>query len=59
MTDFDMDALERALTKREKSEKRTSKTSDKPIFTTVDKEGKEVNPEDIEEGKVYRLKQSS
>jgi len=60
MTEFDIVALEKALSGKERRKKEPQKTkghrSDKPLFATVDKEGKEVEPNDIEEGKSYGLK---
>jgi len=58
MTEFDIAALEKALSGRKKKEpqKARGRRSDKPLFTPVDKDGKEVEPKDIEEGKTYGLK---
>jgi hypothetical protein len=65
---FDLEALEKALSpKRGTGKKATPKkeeqkpgakkrNSDKPLFVAVDKEGKEVEPGEIREGKVYGLK---
>jgi len=62
MTEFDITALEKALSGKERRKKEPQKArghrSDKPLFTAVDKEGKEVEPKDIEEGKSYGLKQN-
>jgi len=69
MTEFDLEALEKALSPRERgkkpaTKKKEEKTSEvkrqnpnKPIFVAVDKEGKEVEPKDIKLGKSYGLKQ--
>lgn len=58
---FDLTALEKALSpKKESAQKKekTPKKGDKPLLVPVDKEGKEIDPKDMEVGKVYGLKQS-
>jgi len=63
MTEFDITALEKALSGKERKKKEPQKTkgrrSDKPLFVGVDKEGKEIEPKDIKEGKSYGLKQNN
>ena len=62
MTDADIKELEKALTKKrepkpEKKSRQGKKAGgDKPAFVPVDKSGNEVNPKDIETGKMYGLK---
>ena len=62
MTEINIEALEKALSKKEKVKKAPQEPkakrqrSDKPLFIPVDKEGKEVKPEDIKMGKTYGLK---
>lgn len=64
MTEFSIEALEKALTKKERgkkiAEKKQPKTKkvnpDKPLLVAVDKKGREIDPSAIKEGKVYGLK---
>lgn len=56
---FDLSALEKALSVKERGKKKPKTNPAKPLFVAVDNEGKEVTPEDIEADKTYGLKQNS
>jgi hypothetical protein len=61
MTDFDLEALERALSTKERRKKkgespRKRRSPDKPLWVPVDKDGNPVDPKDMKEGKTYGLK---
>lgn len=66
MTEIDIAALEKALSKKEKvkkeGQKKEPKTKkqnpDKPLLVVVDKKGNVVEPENIEVGKSYLLKRN-
>lgn len=63
---FDLAALEKALSKKERKKQETSKgeekpkrrNPDKPLFTPIDAEGKEIAVKDMKVGKIYGLKKN-
>lgn len=65
---FDISALEQALTKKERKKQEASKVEQKPktkrrnpnnpLFTPIDAKGEEVKPKDMKVGKVYRVRKN-